>query len=171
MPRHASGHRVDAETDIDAGFPQFGSDARHRVLRLGDGHAVARNDDHFLRVLEHFGHFFGGCGLDFARPRRRRRGSASRAEAAHDDADEPAVHGAAHDVAQYRAAGADQGAGDDQQVVGQHESRRRGRPSGVAVQHGDHDRHVGAADGHDHVYAEGEGDDRHDDEREHARTD
>ena len=56
---------------------------------------------------------------------------------------------------------------DDQQVVREHEAGRRRRPARVAVEHRHHDRHVGAADRHDHVDAEEQGDDGHDDHRRH----
>ena len=99
------------------------------------------------------------------------RRAAARAEAAGDDADEIAVHRAAHDVGQDRARRADERAGDDQQVVREHEARRRRGPARVAVEHGDHDRHVGAADRHHHVDAEQQRNHRHHDERHHSRTD
>ena len=67
-----------------------------------------------------------------------------------------------------RTARADQRAGDDQQVVDEHEARGRRRPAGVAVQHRDDDRHVAAADRRHQVEAEQQRDDRHDDERQHA---
>ena len=74
----------------------------------------------------------GGAGLD--------------AEAAGDDGDERAVHRAAHDVGQVGTGGADERAGDDEQVVLEQEARRRGRPAGVAVEHRHDDGHVAAAD-------------------------
>jgi hypothetical protein len=64
-----------------------------------------------------------------------------------------------------RAARAHQRAGDDEQVVGEHEARWPPPPIRVAVQHRHHHRHVGAADRHHHVHAEEERDHRHQDER------
>ena len=89
-----------------------------------------------------------------------RRRAFLRAEAAENHAEERAVHRRAHDVAQDRAARSDQRAGDDQQVVRQHEARRRRRPARVAVQHRHDDRHVGAADRHHQVDAEERREDR-----------
>ena len=60
-----------------------------------------------------------------------RRGLA--AEAAQDHVEDRAVHPLAHDVAEDRARGADQGAGDDQQVVLQREADARRGPAGIAV--------------------------------------
>ena len=56
------------------------------------------------------------------------------------------VHPFAHDVAEDRAGGADQRAGHDQRHVRQSEADTAGRPAGIAVQHGDYDGHVRAAD-------------------------
>ncbi len=98
---------------------------------------------------------------------RRGRRAAVGAEAAGDHADEVAVHRRAHDVRQNRAARSDQRADDDQEVVRQHETGGRRRPSRVAVQHRNHHRHVRAADRHHHVDAEQERDDRHHDHRRH----
>ena len=72
-----------------------------------------------------------------------------------------AVHRHAHDVAQDRARRSDERAGDDQEVVRQHEPRGGGRPAGVAVQHRDDDGHVPAADRGDQVNAEHEGERGH----------
>ena len=102
---------------------------------------------------------------------RRRRRAAAGAEAAGDDADEVAVHRPAHDVGQDRAGGAHQRAGDDQQVVRQHEAGGRRRPARVAVEHRHHDRHVGAADRHDHVDAEQQRDHGHHRQRQVAGGD
>jgi hypothetical protein len=60
--------------------------------------------------------------------------------------------------AQDGAARADQRAGDDEQVVLEHEAGRGRGPARVAVEHRHHDRHVGAADGRDQVHAEHAGD-------------
>jgi hypothetical protein len=106
---------------------------------------------------------------------RRRAGGRGRrttaAEATGDHADEVAVHRAAHDVAEDRARRADQRAGDDQQVVAQHEAGGRRGPARVAVEHRHHHRHVGAADGHHHVHAEQQRDHRHHQQRQHAGLD
>ena len=71
--------------------------------------------------------------------------------------EDAAVHAFAHDVGQDRAGGADQGAGDDQRQVLDGEADAAGRPAGVAVQHGDDDGHVGAADRDDEQEAERDG--------------
>ena len=91
-------------------------------------------------------------------PERRTTGGT---ETTGDDADEVAVHRAAHDIAQDCAATADQRTGNDQQVVGQHEAGCGRGPAGITVEHGNDDRHVGAADGSHHVHAEHQGQQRH----------
>jgi hypothetical protein len=117
---------MDAEAHLDAPLAQPLREVGDRVLRLRDGHAVARGDDDRpgiaelgdgrgirLAVLALLG--VGAGGLD--------------AEAAGDDREERPVHRLAHDVRQVRTRRADEGAGDDEQVVVQQEARRRPRPS------------------------------------------
>ncbi len=109
-------------------------------------------------IFQRRGHRFG-MGLDhlavdgFA-------GGGLAAPAAEDHRDERTVHAATHDVGQDRARGADQRAGHDQQIVAQRKANRRRGPARVGIQHRDHDRHVGAADGQDQVAADQSGDDR-----------
>ena len=109
----------------------------------------------------------GGDALHLAC--RLRSGGGGRAllgtEAAEDDAQERAIHRPAHDVAQDRAARPDQRAGDDEQIVGQHEAGRRGRPARIAVEHRHDDRHVGSADRHHQVDAQDRRQHRAQDER------
>ena len=99
-----------------------------------------------------------------------RRGTTAGTEAAGDYVKELAVHRAAHDVTEDRAARADECARHDEQVIAQHEAGRRRGPARVAVEHRDDDGHVGAADRHHHVNAEQQREDRHDDERHDAAT-
>jgi hypothetical protein len=75
-----------------------------------------------------------------------------------------AVHRPAHDVGQDRARGADQRAGYDQQVVAEGEADRGRCPTGIGVEHRDHNRHVGAADSHDEVPSDEQGEERHQDD-------
>ena len=117
-------------------------------------------------VLERGGDAVGVDGDLLALDLHRRAGGA--AEAAEDDRDEVAVHRLAHDVGEDRARGADERAGDDQQVVRQREADRGRRPARVAVEHRDDDRHVGAADRHDQVPADEAGDERDEDHRPDA---
>ncbi len=144
------------------------------MLGLRHGHAVAGNDDDVLGLASISAVSAAptgttspaGCSPPFAAGC-----AAAGAEAAGDDAEEVAVHRAAHDVRQDRAGRADQRADDDQQVVAEHEARGRRGPARVAVEHRDDHRHVGAADGHDHVHAEQQRDHGHEDERHHAGLD
>ena len=89
-------------------------------------------------------------------------------EAADHDVDDRAVHGVGHQLGQDRAGRADEGAGDDQDRVAEHEAGHRGGRAGERVQQADDDRHVGAADRQDHRDAEdqaGQHDDAEDRER------
>ena len=61
---------------------------------------------------------------------------------------------------------ADQRAGDDQHRIVEREADARRRPARIAVQHRDHDRHVGAADRDDDQKAQQERERRHHDERQ-----
>jgi hypothetical protein len=81
-------------------------------------------------------------------------GVAFGAEAAEHHVEDRAVHRAAHDDGEDGAARADERAGDDEQVVAEHEARGGRRPARVAVEQRHHHGHVRAADGHDEVHAE-----------------
>ena len=175
VPGHAARHGMDAEANVDTLFAQQARDLVDRVLRLRHRHAITRDDDHILGLAQQLASLRGADRNDLTgrlRSTGRRRGSSSGSpEAAGDDADEVAIHRRTHDVRKDRAARSDQRASDDQQVVGEHEAGRRRCPARVAVQHRDHHRHVGAADRHDHVDAEEQGDDGHHDQRGHAVAD
>ena len=155
MARHAARHRVDRITDVDTLLLEHLGHLRQRVLRLRDRHAVARHDDHAVCLLHDEGGVLGRtlahCSIAQVFHSGRRGLSAEPAE---NDADERPVHSAAHDVAQDRARRADERARDDQQRVRKREPDARGGPSGVGVQHRDHDRHVGATDRHDNKDAD-----------------
>ena len=159
MARHAARHRVDRIAHRDAFLFQDIGHLAQRMLRLRHRHAIARHDDHRAGILQDEGGILGAARLDqpVGGPGRRRRGAAFGAETAQDHIEDRAVHALAHDVAQDRARAADQGAGDDQRGVAQGEADAGRRPSGIGVQHRDHHRHVGAADGNDQGDAEDEG--------------
>ena len=151
---------MDGEAHVGALLAQELGDLVDRVLRLRHRHAVARHDDDALARRRSRSAVSSAPRSAVTSPAgcRRRRQPLPRLRAApkppKDHAQERAVHRAAHDVAEDRAARSDQRAGDDQQVVREHEARRRRRPSRVAVEHRHHDRHVGAADRHHQVDAE-----------------
>ena len=161
---HAAGHGMDRVAHVHALGDQLLRHLFHRVLRARDGQAVARNDDHALGVAEQERDVFRRARLDRLLLRVRWRGAFGAAEAAEDDAEERAVHRLAHDVGEDRARRADERSRDDEQRVVQREADARRRPSRIAVQHRDHDRHVGAADRDDDQHAEHERDRRHHDE-------
>ena len=156
MSGKPSRHGVDREPHLGVAFAQEVDDLAHRMLRLRDGHPVARHDDHRLRLPQEFHHLVGRRRdhLPVHHRPAHRCGALLGTESAEDDRDERTVHRRAHDVAQDRARRSDQGAGDDQQVVGEHEARRRRCPSRVAVEHRDDHRHVGAPDRHHEMDAD-----------------
>ncbi len=154
--------RMDGETHRLAVGTQLARQLGNRLLSLRHRHAVTRNDDDAVGIVQRRGNTFGvDCdllALDFHCRTRRA------AEAAEDDRHKGAIHGLAHDVGQDRTRGADQSARDDQEIVAEGEADGRCRPAGIAVQHRNHDRHIGAADTHDQVVADEEGKKRHQDQ-------
>ena len=155
MARHPAGDRVDREPDVHAFLLEGVGKLADLVLRLGHGHAVAGHDHDAAGHLHDLGRLVGrgrahvavlAAGLGHALielPERPEEHVAERA-----------VHRAAHDDRQDQAGGAVERAGDDQQLVVEHEAQRRGRQAGVGVEQGDDRRHVGAADRHDQQHAE-----------------
>ena len=67
---HAPGHRMDGVRDLDPTLLEQVGQLAHRVLRLRHGEAVARNDDHLLRVGELDGRVVEADLADACRPRR-----------------------------------------------------------------------------------------------------
>ena len=92
--------------------------------------AVAWNDDDRLSIAQDEGCVVGTAAFHralFATASASRYGVATKAT--QDDIEEAAVHGFAHDVAQDRAARANQRTGDDQHRVVQREADTRCRPA------------------------------------------
>ena len=96
------------------------------VLGLGDGHAVAGNDDHRLAAARMAA---ASSGLALRTGRcfvRAGCGGLDLAEGAEQHVGERAVHRLAHDDREDEAGGAVEGAGDDQDLVVEHEAHRAG---------------------------------------------
>ena len=93
----------------------------------------------------------------YGRASEEASGGLQLAERAEQNVGERAVHGAAHDDRENKARRAIQGAGDDQQLVVEHESHGAGRQTCVGIEQRDDRGHVGAADGNDQQYAEYQG--------------
>ena len=161
-----------AKRTVTPRFLQMPGDFVEGILRLRDRHAVAGDDDHALRVFEEPGGIRGGDGRDFALGfaggAPGRSGAFAGAEAAENHARKRAIHRAAHDIAENGAARPDERAGDDEQIIVEHETGRGGRPARVAIEHRDDDRHIRAADGHDQMHADDAGDERHREQRSKA---
>ncbi len=130
------------------------------MLRLRHRHAVARHDDDGTGILHDEGRIVRRALLHRARFDRTARCSRRiRAEAAENDAEERPVHALAHDVAEDRARRTDQRARDDEREVAEREADTGRRPARIGVQHRHDDGHVRAADPHDQVKADDEGED------------
>ena len=123
------------------------------VLGPGHGHAVARNDDDLLCVTHH------RCSVHRAEFLHRtldlavaRLGLAG--DRGEDDVGDRTVHGLGHQLGEQGAGGTDDDARDDEGRVAQHVALEADGEPGEGVQQGDHDRHVRAADGQGHQYAQ-----------------
>ena len=111
---------MDRVADLDAARLELFGQLAHRVLRLRDRHAVARNDHHAARVGELDRRVGGARRAHRASVLAGARGSlydAAAAEAARDDRRDRAVHRLGHQVRKDRARSADDHAGDDQRGV------------------------------------------------------
>jgi len=72
------GDRMDRVLDLDAAFFEQVGKVADRVLRLRDGHAVARDDDDLIRVREHCCDVVGGQRANVGRVRAAAAGRAFR---------------------------------------------------------------------------------------------
>ena len=173
MAGHTAGHGVDGVFDVHAFLLEQIRHLAQHLLRLRHRHAIARHHDDLLGVLHHIGRVFRAAGLDrrtvAIATTARARHAAIRAKAAQQHIDDRAVHPLAHDVGENGARGTHQRAGHDQQQIANGETNARRRPAGIAVQHGDHDRHIRAANGDDQQIAQREGQTR-DQPEEDRRT-
>src|SRR5690606_6304725 len=125
------------------------------MLRLGDCHTITWYDDDVLG-LEHQAHRLTNIYSSHLSLYLLARGPAPApfAEATQYDTDERAGHGFTHDVAQNRATATDERAGDDEEIVAQHEPSSSRSPAGVTVEHRHDHGHICTADRHNHVHAE-----------------
>ena len=146
VARQTSGHRMDGELDVDALRGELGGEVGHRVLRLGDGHAIARSDDDLAGIGQLGGEFVGLDLGDLTGGTVVLLGDGV-TESTEDHRGERAVHGLAHDVGQDGTGETDQGTSDDEHRDLQAEPGERCGPTRVTVEHRDDDRHVGTADG------------------------
>ncbi len=148
---------MDGVRNVDAACFEQVRQLPNAVLRLGDSQAVARDDDDLAGVGELDGRIVDRDLADrAAHARERGLRALFRSEAADEDVGDGPVHGAGHQSGQNRTRGADQGAGNDQDDIADHEAGHRDGRAGEGVKQRYHDRHVGAADRKDHQHAEGE---------------
>ena len=155
---------MDAKAHVYATVPKDLGHFADAVLGLGHRHAVTGHNDHRLGVAQLLADIIGTGFVHRLIGIRGRRTAAGLAEATEDHADERAVHGLVHDVAEDGTAAAHQGTNDNQQIIAQHETDGSGGPPGVTVKHRNHHRHVGAANSHDQVNAEDRGNGGHQDQ-------
>ena len=80
-----------------------------------------------------------------------------------------AVHGPAHEQRQQKAGGAVERAGDDLDLVHEHEAHGGVGEAGVGVEQGDDHRHVRRPDGDDQQDAEQQGQHDHEEEQRAGR--
>ena len=154
MSGHAPGNGVNAELHVHAAFGQCVVEFAHLVLRLGDGHAVAGNDHHFVRRGQNRRRLFGGCALHRPRLARARARDLLLSKRAKQNIRERAVHGLRHVHREDETRSAIQCAGYDQELAVQNKAHRRCGKPGVGIQQGNDRGHIGAADGNDHQHAE-----------------
>src|SRR5690606_29556500 len=133
------------------GFQHIGQFAGS-VLSLGNGQAVTRYEDHFLRAIEQHGQFVSRRELHFAFVEsivlRLAHASSGCHRTAEQYVGQGTVHRLTHDGGQDDTGRAHQRTGDDQAVVAQYETGSRTSQTRVRVQQCHHHRHVGATDRH-----------------------
>mmetsp|Transcript_18195 Transcript_18195/g.41909 ORF Transcript_18195/g.41909 Transcript_18195/m.41909 type:complete len:501 (+) Transcript_18195:54-1556(+) len=156
LTRHSPGDGMDGEPDgfsrLDEGVGQF----LQRVLGLGDRQSVAGDDDDAFGVAQELNGIFdvGHGGFTLELDGLATTGGLG-SEPSQNDARDVAIHGVAHDLGEGGTGASDQGAHGRHDGHVQHESLGAKRPSGVTVQNGDDNRHVGSTDGGRHVPSEG----------------
>ncbi len=145
-PGHPARHRVDRVVDLDAPVAQHVDQLAQRVLRLGDGQPVAGHDDHPVGVAQQDRDVLGPGRAD--RPVGGHAGAQGGAalQRPEQDVGHRAAHRRGHQLGQERAAGPDQGAGDQQHGVAQDVAAGRDGQAGEGVEQRDDDGHVGPAD-------------------------
>ena len=167
MAGHTACHRMDGIFDRNALFlEQVGHFPQH-MLCLGDGHAIAGNDDDLFCLFHQEGSIVCGSGFPgtFNPFALLAPAATIGPEATGNHRQEFPVHRAAHDIAEDRARAADKSAGDDHRRIAEREAHRGGGPTRIAVEHRHHDRHVCAANRDDQQEANREGQAGHDPEQ------
>ncbi len=128
------------------------------MLGARHGEAIARNNNDGIRIGQKKGSIVGRTtfnrALSLVTRSRGRAGIAPKATQNH--IKEAAIHGLAHDVRQNGTRGAHQRARNNKHGVPQREANTRGCPTGIAIQHTDHHRHVRTANGNNNKHAQNE---------------
>lgn len=152
---HATGNWVDCEADVDVILFQNFGDFSNGILGMPHSHPIARHDHNILRIDHHLGHRLNIrlhmlLMLDLGRHLARRRPRPK------DHIIERPVHRLAHNIRQDGTRRPNQTTNNRQHRVVEHEALGAEGPARVAVEDGDGDGHVGAADGVGDVPAENE---------------
>ena len=117
---------MDGVLDVNAAVLEELRELADGMLGLRDGEAVTRHDDHVLGVGELDRDVVGADRADrAARAGSRARRIVASPEAADHDVHHRAVHRIGHELGQDRTRGADQGTGDDQDGIVDHEAGHR----------------------------------------------
>src|ERR1700733_3681657 len=143
---HASSDGMDGEADFDALFGEHVVEFANFVLCLRNGHAVAGNDDNFIRRGKDRGGFFGSGAanrLGFCAPGG---GGLHLAKGSEQDVGEGTVHRLRHDDGEDETGRSIERAGNDEQFVVQDKSHGGGGKTGIGIQEGYNGRHISAAD-------------------------
>ena len=122
---------VDCEADVDSTGAEHGDDFGEGVLRLGDGHAVADDDDDTFRVLEGVYGILdaGGCDLAFD----LLLGLGRRGETTEENVGERPVHGYTHDIRKNGTTDTDEGADAGEKRVVEHQALGHECKAGVSI--------------------------------------
>mmetsp|Transcript_17243 Transcript_17243/g.43953 ORF Transcript_17243/g.43953 Transcript_17243/m.43953 type:complete len:220 (-) Transcript_17243:2257-2916(-) len=151
-------------------LPQLVHHVSNGVLRARNAQAVSRHNDDRLGGHQHFRNV---VGVDFLVLALDLHGLASTCAgcsiAAKNDIWQRAVHRSTHNVREDGAREADQRARHRQERILEHEALSSEGPAGVAVEQGDHHRHVSTADGCRHVGAQHTGRGRGGGQARHAQ--
>ena len=125
--------RVDGEADINSLLGEDVVQLANLMLRLRYRHAIAGDDDHFVRGGEDCGGFLGGGAVHRPSFRAARCCGLHLAEGSKQYVGKRAVHGLRHDDRKNESGRSIERAGDDEELVLEDESHGSGGQSGIAI--------------------------------------
>src|SRR5216683_1886522 len=119
---HATGDRMDSKLYVHAALGEGVVQLAHLMLRLGYGHSIAWNYNHFASCGENRGGFFGSSAAHRPRFLLANDSGLLLTESAEEDVGERAVHGFRHVDGEDEAGSSVQRAGNDEQFAIEHEA-------------------------------------------------